>query len=140
MHFVFALLTRALHRLSPHLVKLLEAGSRACVKCAAEHNRTQELLQQMVSPPAGAPSECAEVLHAFDYEAIFTRQNEPSSKLKEEVKTRFKRMGDLMTCVGCDRCKLWGTLQFHAARVAFEILLAEGTDGSNNVADQFTVP
>jgi len=53
-------------------------------------------------------------------------------------------MGHLMTCVGCDRCKLWGTLQFHAARVALGVLLDSSSSGnldaSSGNIDQFTVP
>lgn len=147
MHFVFALLTRALHRLEPHLDSVLEAGRGVCPKCAAHHNRTRDLMQQLVAPPEHAPEECNAVLKAFDYEALFAGQD--AEGLKAEVKTRFRRMGELMTCVGCDRCKLWGTLQFHAARVAVGILLAEG-GGPPDTADdagggagsrsQFVVP
>lgn len=40
-------------------------------------------------------------------------------------------MGQLMRCVACDRCKLWGTLQFHAARVAIGVLVdRSGSDAA----------
>jgi hypothetical protein len=123
MHFVFALMTRALHRLEPHVDRLLEAGAKACPKCASDHNRTREILSQLVSPPEDAPSECRALLKAFDDAALFKTRDIETLELKNEVRTRFQRMGDVMTCVGCDRCKLWGSLQFHAARVALGILL-----------------
>lgn len=141
MHFVFALLTRALYRLGPHLDQALAAGRNSCSKCASEHERTRELLHQLVSPPDHVPNGCPEVLRAFDEASLFATDDVEMAHLKEEVKARFARMGDLMTCVGCDRCKLWGTLQFHATRVALGVLLNETKAGDDDGStQQFPVP
>eukprot|EP00930_Biecheleria_cincta_P083485 TRINITY_DN73050_c0_g1_i1.p1 TRINITY_DN73050_c0_g1~~TRINITY_DN73050_c0_g1_i1.p1 ORF type:complete len:476 (+),score=56.64 TRINITY_DN73050_c0_g1_i1:113-1540(+) len=141
MHFVFALLSRALYRLAPHLDQALAAGRESCSKCASEHNRTQEILHQLLSPPDHVPSECPAVLRAFDEASLFAPDDVEMRHLKQNVKARFARMGDLMTCVGCDRCKLWGTLQFHATRVALGVLLNETTtDGDSSSTQQFPVP
>lgn len=138
MHLVFALLTRALHRLEPHMDRFLEAGASACPHCASQHNQTRDLLRELVSPPDQAPAECGAVLQAFDDAALF--RGEDAGALRQEVSSRLQRMGNLMTCVGCDRCKLWGTLQFHAVRVAFGIILAEADDDTGDFETQFAVP
>jgi ERO1-like protein alpha len=134
MHFVFALLLRATHRLRPYLGRVLEAGRLECPKCASQHNSTQELLHRLLSPMDGAPEECGAVLKAFDYSALFAAGDDGSLALLEEVRSRFERMGSLMTCVGCDRCKLWGTLQFHAARVAVGILTSDADAATSNAS------
>jgi hypothetical protein len=144
MHFVFALLARALHRLEPHLDRLLEAGAEACSRCAFHHNHTRELLRQLVAPTSEhAPNECLTLLQAFDDKVLFRAQEHPAAgtakRLKDEVRVRFQRIGDMMTCVGCDRCKLWGSLQFHATRVALGILLDfEASDAKEG--SPFAVP
>lgn len=142
MHFVFALLTRALYRLAPHLEQALAAGRNACPKCASEYNHTRKLLQELVSPPDHVPKDCPAVLRAFDEASLFAADDDNMTHLKNEVKVRFARMGDLMTCVGCDRCKLWGTLQFHAVRVALGVLLNETTagDSAESSSQRFPVP
>lgn len=142
LHFVFALMLRALHRLEPQLDRLLEAGADACPKCARQHNHTRDLLRQLLKPPEHAPNDCVAVLQAFDDSVLFRSngREDASRALKNEVKKRFERMGNLMTCVGCDRCKLWGTLQFHAVRTAVAILFAEIGDDAGIVKNQFAVP
>jgi len=138
MHFVFTLLTRALHQLGPQLHKLLDAGSKGCHECASERAATEKLLQELISPSEDAPPDCTAILHAFDSGALFPGNSSEAAALKEDLKDRFSRMGHIMTCVGCDRCKLWGSLQFHAARVALGILL--GGDDEDGSPGQFTVP
>jgi len=140
MHFVFTLLTRALHHLGPYLWKLLDAGSKGCAACASERASMQQLLEEVVFPAAHAPAECDAILRAFDAGALFSGNSSEVLELKADIKRRFRRMGHLMTCVGCDRCKLWGSLQFHAARVALGILLGSSETEDVGDVDQFAVP
>jgi len=35
---------------------------------------------------------------------------------REMLQARFEHLGRIMRCVGCDRCKLWGTLQARGLR------------------------
>ena len=44
-----------------------------------------------------------------------------------EVKRRFEHLLQIMQCVGCDRCKLWGTLQTLGVGTALRIILDEKT-------------
>lgn len=141
LHFVFELMTRALHRLAPHLEKLVQVGSSTCSKCESQHDRTLDLLHQLVKPPDQAHPDCGAARQAVDSAVQFNMQDDEAMMLKAEVKRRFQRMGNLMTCVGCDRCKLWGSLQFHGARVALGVLLSDdAADVAELSGSQFDVP
>jgi len=41
------------------------------------------------------------------------------------LQARFEHLGRIMRCVGCDRCKLWGTLQARGFATAVRVLLAD---------------
>lgn len=141
LHFVFSLMTRALRHLEPHLDRLLEMGAAGCPKCSAGHNRTKELLHELLSPSETAPPECATVLNSFDQKTLFSGKTPTTTALGQELKQRFQRMGNMMTCIGCDRCKLWGSLQFHAARVALGVIMSIDDDTKSQAsASQFDVP
>merc|ERR1712070_832800 len=144
LHFVFAFMMRALHTIKPHIDRLLESGANSCFTCAETHNSTRTLLLQLLDPPQGAAgaADCRGVLQAFDNAVLFSGQDAEASRLLyKDIARRFRHMGNLMTCVGCDRCKLWGTLQFHAARVALGILLKDSiAEASAKTEDQFAVP
>lgn len=42
--------------------------------------------------------------------------------LKDEFRTRVKNVNALMSCVGCDRCRLWGKLQTAGYGTALKVL------------------
>mmetsp|Transcript_25665 Transcript_25665/g.84505 ORF Transcript_25665/g.84505 Transcript_25665/m.84505 type:complete len:142 (-) Transcript_25665:280-705(-) len=44
---------------------------------------------------------------------------------REMLQARFEHLGRIMRCVGCDRCKLWGTLQARGFATAVRVLLAD---------------
>ena len=56
---------------------------------------------------------------AFD-EATLLAGNSDS---KHELMRRFRYLQQIMQCVGCDRCKLWGTLQTLGVGTALRIIL-----------------
>lgn len=46
--------------------------------------------------------------------------------LWEQVQGRLSHLAEIMKCVGCDRCKLWGTLQTQGISVALRVLFQPG--------------
>ena len=52
-------------------------------------------------------------------------------KLKEEFRHHFRNVTQIMDCVGCEKCKLWGKLQTHGLGTALKILFS----GTFNQAD-----
>ena len=53
--------------------------------------------------------------HSFIYSFIH-------SFLQEEFRLHFRNISRIMDCVGCDKCRLWGTLQIRGIGTALKIL------------------
>jgi len=56
-----------------------------------------------------------------------------SEQRKAELQRRFQHLTSIMQCVGCDRCKLWGTLQTLGIGTALRILFHD--DDNNHPID-----
>ncbi|KAI5699368.1 hypothetical protein M8J75_001863 [Diaphorina citri] len=46
----------------------------------------------------------------FDETAMFTGGDE-AARLKDSFRSHFRNISNIMDCVGCEKCKLWGKLQ-----------------------------
>lgn len=55
---------------------------------------------------------------SFDESTLLAGNNS-----RQELLRRFRHLQQIMQCVGCDRCKLWGTLQTLGVGTALRILL-----------------
>ena len=42
--------------------------------------------------------------------------------LQEEFRVHFRNISRIMDCVGCDKCRLWGTVQVQGVGTALKIL------------------
>ena len=42
--------------------------------------------------------------------------------LKEQFKTHFRNVSQIMDCIGCDQCRLWGKVQVTGLATALKIL------------------
>merc|ERR1712232_896738 len=49
------------------------------------------------------------------------------SSIWVEMKDRLQHLAEIMRCVGCDRCKLWGTLQTQGLSTALRVLFHPGS-------------
>ena len=89
-------------------------------------NHWQEsLLPELLALSEKAPS-------TFDESALLNRDGEDENKNPNlllqrkqkltELQRRFSELQSIMQCVGCDRCKLWGTLQTLGVGTALRIL------------------
>lgn len=56
----------------------------------------------------------------FNEDLLF--QNDISSSLKDDFRSRFKNVTRIMDCVHCDRCKLWGKVQTTGMATSLKIL------------------
>ena len=54
-----------------------------------------------------------------------------ADRRRSELRGRFEELESIIRCVGCDRCKLWGTLQTLGLGTALKILLDD--DGSESL-------
>jgi len=58
---------------------------------------------------------------------------------KAELQRRFQHLQKIMQCVGCDRCKLWGTLQTIGIGTALKVLFLDDEDASLQLLRQEAV-
>jgi ERO1-like protein beta len=56
----------------------------------------------------------------FDETVLFRGEN--AAVLKDEFKAHFRNVSRIMDCVGCDKCRLWGKVQFTGVATAMKIL------------------
>uniref|UniRef100_A0A8D0GLU4 ERO1-like protein alpha n=1 Tax=Sphenodon punctatus TaxID=8508 RepID=A0A8D0GLU4_SPHPU len=47
----------------------------------------------------------------FDENSFFAGKKKTAAKLKEEFRLHFRNISQIMDCVGCFKCRLWGKLQ-----------------------------
>jgi len=59
--------------------------------------------------------------HTFD-ESTLLAQPDFREKKRMELQRRFQNLQKIIQCVGCDRCKLWGTLQTLGIGTALKLL------------------
>lgn len=83
------------------------------------HNAITHLLEQPILNP-----DCHD--QVFDESDMFLRDNQ---HLLPEFRNAFRNISMIMDCVGCEKCRLWGKLQFlglgTAMRILFETKLPE---------------
>lgn len=79
--------------------------------------------------------------HTFDESNLL---REPGFRWKKvELQRRFRHLQQIMQCVGCDRCKLWGTLQTLGVGTALRVLFHDqdemGSEGRIQLSRQEAV-
>ena len=67
-------------------------------------NEAKELLESISQDLTDFP-------HHFQEADLFQDENMNNEELKEMFKTNFMKISELMDCLGCERCKVWGKLQ-----------------------------
>lgn len=111
LYFNYALLTRAIAKLGPHLG---EGGPYTF--CTGDHDQDAETRAKVLAVTENASS----VPQIFDENIMFKNGEGPS--LKEDFRNRFRNVSRLMDCVGCDKCRLWGKLQTAGYGTALKVL------------------
>ena len=67
----------------------------------------------------------------FDESSLFSESADDDGQAKRvELQHRFRHLQQIMECVGCDRCKLWGTLQTLGIGTALRVLLHEDSESN----------
>eukprot|EP00204_Picochlorum_oklahomense_P000794 CAMPEP_0118798906 /NCGR_PEP_ID=MMETSP1161-20130426/1231_1 /TAXON_ID=249345 /ORGANISM="Picochlorum oklahomensis, Strain CCMP2329" /LENGTH=492 /DNA_ID=CAMNT_0006726475 /DNA_START=88 /DNA_END=1566 /DNA_ORIENTATION=+ len=60
-----------------------------------------------------------------------------ADKLKQDLQASFQNITRAMDCVGCEKCKMWGKLQFLGIATSLKILFSSetcsGSPGTNNL-------
>ena len=74
----------------------------------------------------------------FDETSLFL-EGEGAGPKRGELQRRFKHLLQIMQCVGCDRCRLWGTLQTLGIGTALKILLDDSSSRAVSLSRQEAV-
>lgn len=114
LYFNYALLTRAVTKLGPHLHEY--------TFCTGDRDQDAATKAKVLAVTQGAAS----VPQIFDESLMFVNGEGPS--LKEDFKNRFRNVSRLMDCVGCDKCRLWGKLQTAGYGTALKVLFEFDND------------
>ena len=76
----------------------------------------------------------------FDESELFnTYAQEDAEYKRKELKRRITHLFKVMECVGCDRCKLWGTLQSLGVGTALRIIIDDDDLQVTNLSRQEAV-
>ncbi|KIH89298.1 hypothetical protein SPBR_06953 [Sporothrix brasiliensis 5110] len=116
LYFNYALLTRAVAKLGPHLERYI-----FCSGEPEQDNLTRDKVLAVTQTAASVPQ-------IFDESLMFMNGEGPS--LKEDFRNRFRNVSRLMDCVGCDKCRLWGKLQTAGYGTALKVLFEFDNDGA----------
>lgn len=116
LYFNYALLTRAIAKLGPHLERY--------IFCSGEPEQDTLTRDKVLAVTESAAS----VPQIFDESLMFMNGEGPS--LKEDFRNRFRNVSRLMDCVGCDKCRLWGKLQTAGYGTALKVLFEFDNDGA----------
>ncbi|KAI1077376.1 endoplasmic oxidoreductin [Whalleya microplaca] len=108
VYFNYALLTRAIAKIGPHL--------QDYTFCTGEADQDAATKAKVLAVTEGAAS----VPQIFDESLMFKNGEGPS--LKEDFRNRFRNVSRIMDCVGCDKCRLWGKVQTSGYGTALKIL------------------
>jgi len=133
LHVVFAIMLRAVQKAGSAITSAVPINDPFFAESLSEwtHNLQPEITKLVESCPI-----------MFDESSLFSEVASGDIEAKRlELKRRFKHLLDIMQCVGCDRCKLWGTLQTLGIGTALRIILDEEreTQSTNKLSRQESV-
>jgi hypothetical protein len=149
MYFAYLFLLRALAKARPVLLAMkLGTGN------AAADSETRELLKQLLNAPspqllaafdetqlfkvskADVMATCPDVIQDLSdlakLQQQFVAQSAQKQKLREQLRGAFRNVSRVLDCVGCDKCRLWGKIQFLGLGTGMKILFAD----SDNVISE----
>eukprot|EP00892_Ulva_mutabilis_P007243 jgi/Ulvmu1/4891/UM020_0177.1 len=113
LYFAYLFVLRAFARAAPALKQV-----HFFTGMVEEDVKTQALMGKILSSPA-LESACD---LPFDIGRMW--KGEFGAQLKEQLQVHFQNITTIMDCVGCEKCKLWGKLQFLGVATALKILFA----------------
>lgn len=115
LYFNYALVSRAVAKLRNYMDDL-----QFCPESSGYDQATRKQVLNLARSANTSP-------HIFNETLVFSTPE--ALLLKEEFRNRFRRVGALMDCVGCDRCRLWGKIQAGGYGTALKIVfeLSENT-------------
>lgn len=129
LYVAFALLLRAVVKAGPAVTAAVPRNDPFFADSLS--NWTDSLLPELTKMAEECPK-------TFDESYLLM---EPGIRWKKvELQRRFRHLQEIMQCVGCERCKLWGTLQTLGVGTAMRVLFHDSEDvGSVQLSRQEAV-
>jgi hypothetical protein len=110
VYFTYALLLRAVKKVGPYLDKYeYRTGN------PQEDEKTRLMVQDFIKSADSCPS-------TFDENLMF--KGPEAQILKKEFKDHFRNVSQIMDCVGCEKCRLWGKVQTVGLGTALKVLFS----------------
>ena len=117
LYVAFAVMLRAVQKAGPAITAAVPTEDPFFADSLAEW--TDSLQPEIFKMVESCPL-------TFDETSLFSDCNAGDVESKRlESKRRFRHLLQIMQCVGCDRCKLWGTLQTLGVGTALRVILDE---------------
>ncbi|KAL1131241.1 hypothetical protein AAG570_010859, partial [Ranatra chinensis] len=111
LYFTYLLELRAIVKAAPYLEKELYYTGNQEVDEA-----TRTAIKDFLAVAKSFPEH-------FNESSMFSGGKQ-ARKLKEEFRQHFRNISQIMDCVGCEKCKLWGKLQIQGLGTALKILFS----------------
>ena len=129
LYAVFAILLRAVQKAGSAVATAVPKEDPLFSASLTEW--THSLLPQVSTMMQSCPL-------TFDETTLFL-EGEDAGPKRIELQKRFKHLLEIMECVGCDRCRLWGTLQTIGIGTALKVLLDESSSQAVSLSRQEAV-
>lgn len=115
LYFLWSVLVRSVSKLSPYL-----SNYPFC-----EGSEDELFVRKHVDQVMEAINACPGSFHENE---LFRDQDAKS--LKNEFKQRFRNISQIMDCVGCEKCRLWGKVQVTGLGTALKVLFSYSPNAS----------
>jgi hypothetical protein len=110
-YFLYLLELRAIAKAAPVLKNIdFSEGNQN------DNDEIKKLLNNLLENAQNFPEH-------FDEDQLFKDELLDNPAMLSEFKQKFYRMSEIMDCLGCDRCKVWGKLQVTGIGAVLKILL-----------------
>eukprot|EP00181_Compsopogon_caeruleus_P003444 CAMPEP_0184678068 /NCGR_PEP_ID=MMETSP0312-20130426/704_1 /TAXON_ID=31354 /ORGANISM="Compsopogon coeruleus, Strain SAG 36.94" /LENGTH=448 /DNA_ID=CAMNT_0027126425 /DNA_START=1455 /DNA_END=2801 /DNA_ORIENTATION=- len=126
LYFALAVVIRAVGKIAPRL-----QPEHASYKTGLENDEvvTEGRVRELLAHPLLAPG-CRR--KTFDESELFENEVADAADRLGDFRTAFRNISSIMDCVGCEKCRLWGKLQFLGLGTALKVLFSDQPDLQRN--------
>lgn len=116
VYFLYLVELRAVQKITP-LLESLSVGKEDVDISSTLRNHILEIGEQIDS-----------FSFHFDETELFKDETNENQDILEAYKNNFMQISEMMDCLGCERCKVWGKLQVTGIGTALKVLLTPMND------------
>jgi len=117
IYFLYLVELRAVEKIATAL-EGLEFGIE---DATGSDNQLKNLLEEVAECVKSFPSQ-------FDESELFKGETLENKEILKQYKQKFMEISEMMDCLGCERCKVWGKLQVTGIGTALKVLFTPMED------------